>query len=72
MMYNAMADAVVLSALMSQNNYYYDTNPVAQNRPVVVRRGPSGLVIFLVIIGGLVTIVAIGVMINKMNPVQRL
>lgn len=56
--YDAMADAAMVSALMGRNNYYYDTVPVGQP---VVRRGPSALTILLVLGGIAIVVVLIGV-----------
>jgi hypothetical protein len=54
MMYSAMTDVIMLSTLMSRNNYYYD--PVVAGAPVAVVRtsnGPAtlfGIIVILVVI----------------------
>lgn len=66
MMYNAMGDALMLSMLMRQNNYHYDTVPISQGQPVVVvRRGLSGLMIFFGVVGSLIVVVVVVVVIGR-------
>lgn len=60
MMYDAMADAAMLSVLMSRNNYYYDGMPV-RSGPVVYRDGGSAGVIFGVVVLFILIFVVLGI-----------
>jgi len=60
MMYDAMSDAVMLSALMSQNHYYYQGHP-SLGSTAVVHHSNAGMTILWVLLGlvGVVVVIAV-------------
>ena len=63
MMYSAMSDVVMMSALMSRNNYYYD-RPMAGGQVAYVERrgiGVMGVIGIIFMVGIVVAVIAIGV-----------
>jgi len=56
-MYNAMADAAMVSMLMSRNHYYYDSTPIGTTRVVHHGGGDAGFVIGMIFMAIIVAMV---------------